>query len=63
MVIEIKERNFYNTHNNFVNTIREYAKKCGFQIRLGKVERNAARNIRKRTVVCSHKGNPEKNIY
>ncbi|CAG8846876.1 36714_t:CDS:1 [Gigaspora margarita] len=60
MAIEIKEGNFYNTHDNFVNNIREYAKKCGFQIHLGKIERNATRNIRKRTVVYSHEGDPEK---
>ncbi|CAG8602842.1 17677_t:CDS:2 [Racocetra fulgida] len=58
--IEIKEENLYNTHDDFVDAVRSYAKKCCFQRCLGKVEKNIARNIRKSTVVCSCEGDPKK---
>ena len=58
--IEPKEGDFYTSHNNFVEAIKEYAKKKGFQVRLGKVEKNAVGIIRKRTILCNREGDPEK---
>ena len=37
--IEPKEGDFYTSHNNFVEAVKEYAKKKGFQVHLGKVEK------------------------
>src|SRR6266540_438558 len=36
----------------------EYAKYQGFQIRLGKVKKNATGNICKRTIFCNREGSP-----
>ncbi|CAG8462652.1 147_t:CDS:2 [Scutellospora calospora] len=58
--IELKEGDFYNSHDAFVEAVKAYASKKGFQIRLGKVEKNIAGNIRKRTLLCSREGDPEK---
>ncbi|CAG8612165.1 10196_t:CDS:1, partial [Diversispora eburnea] len=58
--IEPKEGDFYTSNNNFVEAVKEYAKKKGFQVRLGKVEKNAVGIIRKRTILCNREGDPEK---
>lgn len=51
--IELSEGNTYSSEEAFIFAIRRYAKQQGFQIRLGKFEKNAASQIRKRTIVCS----------
>ncbi|CAG8454437.1 2147_t:CDS:2 [Diversispora eburnea] len=58
--IEPKEGDFYTFHNNFVEAVKEYAKKKEFQVRLGKVEKNAVGIIHKRTILCNREGDPEK---
>ena len=58
--IELKEGNSYNTHEDFVTTVANYAKQQGFQIRLGKVKKNSTGNICKRTILCSKEGSPIK---
>ncbi|CAG8841571.1 40497_t:CDS:2, partial [Gigaspora margarita] len=54
--IELKEGNSYTSHEAFVIAVKNYAKQQGFQVRLGKYEKNAAGQIRKRTIVCSREG-------
>ena len=51
--IELKEGNSYNTHEDFVTTVANYAKQQGFQIRLGKVKKNSTGNICKRIILYS----------
>ncbi|RHZ78488.1 hypothetical protein Glove_164g20 [Diversispora epigaea] len=58
--IEPKEGDFYTSHNNFVEAVKEYAKKKEFQVCLGKVEKNAVGIIHKRTILCNQEGDPEK---
>ncbi|CAG8840994.1 41379_t:CDS:2, partial [Gigaspora margarita] len=49
----LKEGNFYTSHEAFVIAVKSYAKQQGFQVHLGKYEKNAAGQIHKRTIVCS----------
>src|SRR2546429_9228075 len=58
--IELKEGDSYATHDDFVIAVKEYAKNLGFQIRLGKVKKNSAGEICKRTIFCSKEGSSEK---
>ncbi|CAG8632613.1 6056_t:CDS:1, partial [Diversispora eburnea] len=55
--IKLKEGDFYTFHNNFIKAVKEYTKKKGFQVCLGKVEVGI---IRKRTILCNREGDPEK---
>ncbi|CAG8787147.1 19149_t:CDS:2, partial [Gigaspora rosea] len=48
--IELKEGNSYTLHEAFVIAVKSYAKQQGFQVRLGKYEKNAAGQIHKRTI-------------
>ncbi|CAG8589432.1 15947_t:CDS:2, partial [Gigaspora rosea] len=41
--------------------VTSYAKRQGFKIRLGKIEKNSNGNIRKRTIFCSREGSSIKN--
>ncbi|CAG8649802.1 3704_t:CDS:2 [Racocetra fulgida] len=54
--IELKEGDSYTSHDAFVIAVKTYAKQQGFKVRLGKYEKNAAGEIRKRTIVCSREG-------
>ncbi|CAG8726996.1 17234_t:CDS:1, partial [Gigaspora rosea] len=54
--IELKEGNFYNSHEAFVIAVKNHAKQQGFQVCLEKYEKNAAEQVRKRTIVCSQEG-------
>ena len=58
--VNLKEGDFYVTHEDFVAAVNNYAKNLGFQIRLGKVKKNSTGEIRKRTIFCSREGAPEK---
>src|SRR3954447_26944932 len=54
------EGNTYSSEEAFILAIKAYAKQNGFQVRLGKSEKNAMGQIRKRTIVCSREGFPDK---
>ena len=54
--IILSEGDTYSSEETFISTIKAYAKQQGFQIRLGKVEKNTAGQIRKRTIVCNKEG-------
>src|SRR6266540_7537602 len=56
--IELKEVTSYNSQKSFITAVTEYAKYQGFQIRLGKVKKNATENICKRTIFCNREGSP-----
>ena len=60
--IELNEGNTYSSEETFISTVRTYAKQQGFQVRLGKSEKNAAGQIRKRTILCSREGSPDKTL-
>jgi hypothetical protein len=60
--IELNEGDTYPSEETFISTVRTYAKQQGFQVRLGKSEKNAAGQIRKRTIVCSKEGSPNKTL-
>lgn len=60
--IELKEGNSYDTHDSFVEAVTNYAKQQGFQIRLGKIEKNSNGDVRKRTIFCSREGSPIKSL-
>ena len=59
-LIELNEGSTYSSEEAFIFTIRAYAKQEGFQVRLGKSEKNSAGQTRKRTIVCSREGSPDK---
>ncbi|CAG8758433.1 12499_t:CDS:2, partial [Funneliformis caledonium] len=42
--------------------VKTYAKQQGFQVRLGKIEKNAIGQICKRTIVCNREDFPDKNL-
>ncbi|CAG8460181.1 45524_t:CDS:2 [Gigaspora margarita] len=54
--IELKEGNSYASHEAFVIVVKSYTKQQGFQVCLGRYEKNAVGQIRKRTIVCSREG-------
>src|SRR5436190_24351395 len=54
------EGNAYSSEEAFILAIKTYAKQNGFQVRLGKSEKNAMGQIRKRTIVCDREGFPDK---
>jgi hypothetical protein len=58
--IELNKSDTYSSEEAFISTVRTYAKQQGFQIRLEKSKKNAGGQIRKRTVVCSREGSPDK---
>ena len=45
--IELKEGNFYVSHEGFVIAVKNYTKQQGFQVRLEKYEKNAAEQVQK----------------
>jgi len=59
---ELNESNTYSSEEAFVNAVKIYAKQEGFQVRLGKSEKNSAGQIRKRTVVCNRESSPSKSL-
>ena len=59
---ELNEGNTYSSEEAFVNAVKIYTKQKGFQIRLGKFEKNAAGLIRKKTIVCNREGSSNKNL-
>jgi zinc finger SWIM domain-containing protein 3 len=61
-LIELNEGSTYSSEEAFIFTIKAYAKQEGFQVRLGKFEKNAAGQIRKRTIVCSREGSTNKTL-
>ena len=60
--MELNESNTYPSEEVFVFAVRTYAKQQGFQVHLGKFERNFAGQIRKRTIVCSREGSSNKTL-
>ncbi|CAG8712771.1 15348_t:CDS:2, partial [Cetraspora pellucida] len=58
--IELKEDNFYISYDAFVEAVKTYASKKGFQICLDKVKKNIVGNIHKRTLLCSCEDDPKK---
>ena len=53
---ELNEGNTYPSEEAFIIAVKTYAKQQGFQVHLGKSEKNVAGQIHKRTIVCSKKG-------
>src|SRR5579859_7978366 len=58
MDTDIKQGDSYNSYDDFVSAVKSYARKNGFSVRLGKVEKKKDMSIRKRTIVCSRAGVP-----
>jgi hypothetical protein len=58
--IALNEGNTYSSEEAFIFAVKTYAKQQGFQVRLGKSEKNAAGLIRKRTIICNREGSPKK---
>ncbi|CAB4437481.1 unnamed protein product [Rhizophagus irregularis] len=56
--VELNEGNTYSSEKEFIFAVKAYAKQEGFQVRLGKSEKNSAGKIRKRTIICSREGKP-----
>ena len=54
--IKLNEGDTYPSKEAFILAIKAYAKQQDFQIRLGKVEKNAAGQIWKRTILCNKEG-------
>ena len=46
--VELNEGDTYSSEENFIFTVKAYAKQRGFQVRLGKTKKNSAGQIRKR---------------
>lgn len=59
----IKQGDSFKSHDNFTCAIISYARKKGFSIRLGKVEKNKDQMICKRTILCSRAGVPDKKEF
>src|SRR3954451_1477500 len=57
---EIKQGDSFSSHDDYVSTIKSYASKNGFSVRLGKAEKKKDQTVRKRTIVCSRAGIPNK---
>ena len=60
--VELNEGDTYSSEETFIIAVKTYAKQQGFQVRLGKIEKNAMGQIRKRTIVCNREGFPDKNL-
>jgi hypothetical protein len=58
----LNEGDTYSSEEAFVLAIKAYAKQNGFQVRLGKFEKNTLGQIRKRTIVCNREGFPDKSL-
>ncbi|RGB27262.1 hypothetical protein C1646_769363 [Rhizophagus diaphanus] len=58
--IVLNEGNTYSSEEAFIFAVKTYAKQQGFQVRLGKSEKNAAGLICKRTIICNREGSPKK---
>ncbi|CAB5384085.1 unnamed protein product [Rhizophagus irregularis] len=58
--IALNEGNTYSSEEAFIFAVKTYAKQQGFQVRLGKSEKNAAGLIRKRTIICNREDSPKK---
>ncbi|CAG8725289.1 13524_t:CDS:2 [Funneliformis caledonium] len=60
--VELNEGDTYSSEETFIIAVKTCAKQQGFQVRLGKIEKNAMGQIRKRTIVCNREGFPDKNL-
>ena len=59
--IELNEGDTYSSEETFILAVKTYAKQ-GFQVRLGKIDKNSMGKTRKRTIVCSREGSPSKDL-
>ena len=50
------EGNTYSSEKEFIFAVKAYAKQEGFQVHLGKYEKNSRGEILKRTIICSREG-------
>ena len=53
---ELKISDIFKSHDEFVAKVQNYASLCNFQTRLSKVGRDKAKNIIRRTILCSRAG-------
>ena len=60
--VKLNEVDSYSSEEGFILAVKAYAKQQGFQVHLGKCERNSAGQIRKRTIVCNREGSSDKNL-
>ena len=54
--IKLNEGDTYPSKEAFISAIKVYAKQQDFQIHLGKVKKNTASQIQKRTILCNKEG-------
>jgi hypothetical protein len=53
---ELKISDTFNSHEEFVARVQNYASFCNFQMRLSKVGHDKEKNIIRRTILCSRAG-------